>query len=67
MIKLHRLNGQEVVINAELIEAVESTPDTLLSLTTGNKYLVKENAEYVIEEIKKYRHRVINGEDEKQS
>jgi flagellar protein FlbD len=50
MIKLHRLNGQETVVNAELIESVESLgQDTVLSLTTGNKIVVKEPVTVVVQ------------------
>ena len=48
MIKLHRLNGGEVVINAELIETVEDAGDTLVTLSTGNRYLVREGVDHVI-------------------
>lgn len=43
MIKVNRLNGSEIVINADLIETVEATPDTVISLTTGRKYVVHES------------------------
>ena len=48
MIKLTQLNGRPIVVNADLIEVVESTPDTLVSLTTGKKLLVQESDEEVI-------------------
>ena len=47
MIKLHRLNGSSLVINALLIERIESAPDTIIRLTTGNQYVVKETADEV--------------------
>lgn len=62
MIKLHRLNGSEFVINTELIEMIESIPDTRITLITGNQYIVKENVDSVIEKIKEYR-RQIYGEE----
>lgn len=65
MIKLHRLNGSEVVINAELIETVESVPDTLINLTTGNKYLVREAVETVVEAVTEYRNKVLRETAEK--
>lgn len=55
MIALRRLNGSEVMINAELIETVESTPDTVISLSTGNRYVVKEPMKVVLEKILEYR------------
>ncbi len=54
MIKLTRLNGKELVVNAELIETVEPTPDTILTLTTGKKIMVKESIEEVVEKVKGY-------------
>lgn len=46
MIKVTRLNGTQVMINALLIETAEETPDTVITLTTGKKIIVKEtNAE----------------------
>lgn len=48
MIKLTQLNGRSIVINVDLIEFVESAPDTIVSLTTGKKILVKETDEDVI-------------------
>jgi flagellar protein FlbD len=48
MITVTRLNGKQVVVNAELIRFVEQTPDTLITLTSGDKLLVKENMEEVV-------------------
>ena len=48
MIKLTQLNGRPIVVNVDLIEFVESAPDTIVSLTTGKKILVKETDEEVI-------------------
>jgi flagellar protein FlbD len=58
MIKVTRLNGEEIVVNADLIEFVESTPDTLITLTTGKKLMVQEPVETVVERTVEYRHRV---------
>ena len=55
MIKLHRLNNSEFVLNADLVETMEKTPDTIITLTTGKKLMVKDNLEDVIESIVKYR------------
>jgi flagellar protein FlbD len=48
MITVTRLNGKPVVVNAELIRFVEQTPDTLITLTSGDKLLVKETMEEVV-------------------
>ncbi|MBN2290113.1 MAG: flagellar FlbD family protein [Candidatus Glassbacteria bacterium] len=58
MIAVTRLNGQQFVVNAELIELVESTPDTIVSLTTGKKYMVKETVNEVIDRIMQYRRQI---------
>ena len=61
MITVRRLNGAEVTINAELIEAVEAAPDTVISLSTGNRYVVREPIKEVIARIIEYR-KQINAE-----
>ena len=58
MILLHKLNGQEIVLNAELIESVETTPDTVINLVTGNRFIVKESKEDVMEAVIEYRKKV---------
>ncbi len=55
MIKVTRLNGQLIVLNADLIEFVEEIPDTIISLTTGKKIMVQENAEQIIEKVIAYK------------
>ena len=47
MIDVTRLNGKELTINCELIELVEETPDTVITLTTGKKIIVKESRQEV--------------------
>ncbi len=58
MIEVTRLNGTPLVINADLIEFVESTPDTLVSLTTGRKIMVRESVDDVVRRAIEYRGRV---------
>jgi len=60
LIKVNRLNGKEFVVNADLIECVESTPDTVITLTTGNKYVVQQSIDEIIEKVKEYK-RDVNG------
>jgi len=57
MIKVTKLNGNELVVNADLIEFIESTPDTLISLTTGRKIMVLEGLDDVIRLAVGYRSR----------
>ncbi len=47
MIEVTRLNGKKLTINAEIIERVEESPDTVITLTTGNKLIVKESRQEV--------------------
>jgi flagellar protein FlbD len=61
MIKLTRLQGKEFYLNAELIEMIEATPDTVITLINGTKYVVKETLEEVIDEIMKYKKEVGYG------
>jgi len=55
MIKLRRLNGQEFILNADLIETIESTPDTLIGLSNGKKIIVKNMLEEIVSSVVKYR------------
>jgi len=61
VIRLHRLNGAEIVVNAELIESVEGLPDTVIALATGNRLIVRESVTGVIERIVEYRKTVYAG------
>lgn len=58
MVSLTRLNGKAIVINALLIETIEETPDTVISLTTGKKIMVLESAETVIGLIQAYMQKI---------
>lgn len=48
MIKLTRLNGEEFVVNADLIRFVESRPDTYITLTTDDRFIVRESSAEVV-------------------
>ncbi len=58
MISVTRLHGEPLVINAELIEFVEAAPDTIISLTTGRKILVRDRSDEVIDKVIAYRRRI---------
>lgn len=64
MIRLSRLNEKELVVNNDLIVFVESTPDTVITLTSGQKIVVKETVEEVIEKVMLYKARVYRYERE---
>lgn len=55
MIEVTRLNDTKLLVNAELIELVEETPDTVLTLTTGRKLVVKESRQEVRDLVKSYK------------
>ena len=55
MIALRRLNNQEFVVNADLIETVEATPDTMITLTNGRKIMIRNSIEDVVRKAIKYR------------
>ncbi|WP_271629387.1 flagellar FlbD family protein [Caldicellulosiruptor sp. DIB 104C] len=61
MIKLRRINNKEFVVNADFIEFVESTPDTVITLTNGVKLVVKESVDEVIEKVIEYKRRIFEG------
>lgn len=58
MIKVNRLNEKEFVINGELIMYIEKTPDTVITLTTGQKIVVKESVDEVIDKVIEYKSRI---------
>ncbi len=58
MIFLTRLNKRPVVVNAELIKMIESTPDTLLTLMNGDHLMVQETVEEVVERSVDYARRI---------
>ena len=55
MIEVTKLNGLKTLINPDLIETVESNPDTIISFTTGRKIIVKESRQEVNNLVKSYR------------
>jgi flagellar protein FlbD len=61
VIRLTRLNNQVLVVNSDLVKYVESAPDTVLTLITGEKILVRETADQVVERIVEFRRRILEG------
>ena len=55
MIEITKLNGVKILVNPDLIEIVEETPDTVMTLTTGRKIIVKESRQEVKNLVKLYR------------
>jgi flagellar protein FlbD len=61
MIQLTRLNNQPLIVNSDLIKFVEKAPDTVLTLTTGEKIVVLESSEQVLEKVIEFRRTVLSG------
>jgi flagellar protein FlbD len=61
MIPLTRLNGLPLVINSDLIKIIENAPDTVISLVNGEKIVVRETSEQILERIVQFRRRVFEG------
>jgi len=60
MIELTRLNGTSMVVNSDLIKTAEASPDTMLTLITGEKIIVREELSAVVERILAYRARLLS-------
>jgi len=58
MIHLTRINQVPLVLNSDLIEHVEVTPDTVVSLTTGQKFVVRESADEVVRRVIEFRREI---------
>ncbi len=63
MIALTRLNHATIVVNSDLIEHIEATPDTVVALTTGQKLLVLESAETIVDRVVQFRRRLTAQRD----
>ncbi len=55
MIEVTKINGQKILVNPHLFEVVEETPDTVLTLTTGRKIIIKESRQEIKNFVKSYR------------
>ncbi len=62
MIRLTRLNHVPIVLNADLIEHIEVTPDTVIVLTTGQRFMVLETADEVVERVVAFRRSIFAPE-----
>ncbi len=58
MIKVTRLDGSELTINCDLLESVERTPDTVVSLFNNHKLVVRESVEEIVDRVVAYRRKV---------
>jgi len=58
MILVKKINGQEIVVNCELIETIEFTPHAVLSLTTGEKLVLDETRDELLKKIIQYKREI---------
>jgi len=63
MIRLTRLNRAALVLNSDLIEHIDVTPDTVITLTTGQILRVLESADEVVQRVVDFRRRVLGPEE----
>ena len=55
MIRLTRINRQSIILNSDLVEHLESTPDTVITMTSGQKLIVLESTDEVVKRIIEFR------------
>jgi len=60
MIRLTRLNHIPMIVNADLIEHIDMTPDTIVTLTSGQKYTVLESAEEIVDRVICFRQKLLS-------
>jgi flagellar protein FlbD len=61
MIQLTRLNNSALIVNSDLVKFVEQSPDTVITLINGEKILVREKADEVLNRIVEFRRSVMQG------
>jgi flagellar protein FlbD len=61
MIEVTRLNKKEFVLNCDWIETVESTPDTVITLTNGKKYVVAESVDDIMKKVVEYKKKIFSA------
>ncbi len=60
MVLLTKINNAQIAVNSDLVQYIEETPDTVITMTTGDKVVVQERMTEIIERIVQYR-RLISG------
>lgn len=60
MVEVTRFNQETIIINADLIEMIEATPDTVITMTTGKKFVVCETKEEMVDKIIIYKQRILS-------
>lgn len=62
MIDVTKMNGSDFTINADLIECIEEVPDTVITMTTGKKIMVRESRLQVVRLVKDYKYEIFSGQ-----
>ncbi len=58
MVKLTQINGEQITVNADLIEAIEKVHDTIVTLTTSRRIRVREEVDEIIDRVVEYKRRI---------
>ncbi len=61
MIRVTRINNHSILLNSDLIEQIETVPDTTIALTTGQRLFVRESADEILARIVEFRRRICAG------
>jgi flagellar protein FlbD len=61
MIRVTRINNHSILLNSDLIEQIETVPDTTIALTTGQRLFVRESADEILARIVEFRRRISTG------
>ena len=64
MIVVHRLKGERMFLNADLVESIEETPDTVITLVDGRRIVVADDAETITDRIVEFRASILVGASE---
>jgi len=62
MIKVTRLNHTALILNSDLIEHIEITPDTVITLTSGQKFMVLESSQEIVDKVVAFRKSLFSRE-----
>lgn len=60
MIRLTGMNNKELIINCELIEKIDEVPETIITITNGNKYIVLDTPDEIIEKVIEFKKRIFS-------
>ncbi len=67
MILVHRLKGEPMFLNSDLVEYIETTPDTVITLLDGRRIVVQDDAEEVVDRVLRFRAAVLVAAEEARS